>query len=159
MLGWIQYTGDNNEKIVNNFGVGATQAEITGQTYRNWVNDVMIGPRVRMSQILMVSGKLLSTLTSEETLPFIGAPADNYVSPAQRFFGWTSRPRSYSMNCYVGPFDPSGAASSFDSAYRKFLKSSSIPRPTDVFVTLDQHPRQYQRRLLPAFFDPGKLPK
>ena len=74
MLGWIQYTGDNNDKIVNNFGVDATQAEITGQTYRNWVNDVMDWTQVRMSQILMVSGKLLSTLTSEETLPFIGVP-------------------------------------------------------------------------------------
>jgi prepilin-type N-terminal cleavage/methylation domain-containing protein/prepilin-type processing-associated H-X9-DG protein len=140
MLGWIQYTGDNNEKIVNNFGVGATQAEITGQTYRNWVNDVMD----------WTSSSYVTNLDGIRKAPFntyLGGniavyrcPADNYVSPAQRFFGWTSRPRSYSMNCYVGPFDPSGAASSFDSAYRKFLKSSSIPRPTDVFVTLDQHP-------------------
>ncbi len=44
------------------------------------------------------------------------------------------------MNCYVGPYDLTGAASSFDSTYRKFLKSSSIPSPTDLFVTLDEHP-------------------
>jgi len=44
------------------------------------------------------------------------------------------------MNCYVGPYDPSGDAATFDSNYRKFLTSTSIPRPTDLFVTLDEHP-------------------
>src|ERR1700689_2479730 len=49
MLGWMQYAQDNNDQIVNNFGAAETQAEITGKTYRNWVDDVMnwnIDPQV-----------------------------------------------------------------------------------------------------------------
>ena len=41
MLGWMQYTGDNNDRTVNNFGIIPTMSEISGQTYRNWVNNVM----------------------------------------------------------------------------------------------------------------------
>ena len=140
MLGWIQYTGDNNDKIVNNFGVDATKAEITGQTYRNWVNDVMDWtPSSYVTNLDGIRKAPFNTYLGGNVAVY-RCPADIYVSTPQRFFGWTTRPRSYSMNCYVGPYDLSGAASSFDSTYRKFLKSTSIPLPTDVFVTLDEHP-------------------
>src|SRR5258708_3052372 len=35
-LGWIMYAGDNNDRLVNNFGVTDTTAEINNGTYRNW---------------------------------------------------------------------------------------------------------------------------
>jgi prepilin-type N-terminal cleavage/methylation domain-containing protein/prepilin-type processing-associated H-X9-DG protein len=140
MLGWIQYTGDNNDKIVNNFGVGAIQAEITGQTYRNWVNDIMDWtPSSYVTNLDGIRKAPFNTYLGGNIAVY-RCPADNYVSPPQRFFGWTARPRSFSMNCYVGPSDITGAAATFDSAYRKFLKSTSIPSPTDIFVTLDEHP-------------------
>lgn len=140
MLGWVQYTVDNNDKIVNNFGIGGTTTEITQQTYRNWVNNVMywtIDP-----QITNLVGILKAPFNSYVggNVAIYRCPADQYLSPPQRFLGWGARTRSYSMNCYVGPYDPSGSAAAFDPNYRKFLKYTGIPHPSEVFVTLDEHP-------------------
>src|ERR1700694_3567672 len=41
MLGWIMYANDNGDRVLNNSGVNETIAEITGNTFRNWVNNVM----------------------------------------------------------------------------------------------------------------------
>src|ERR1017187_664396 len=41
MLGWTMYADENGDKVPNNFTVAATLAEVTGNTFRNWVNNVM----------------------------------------------------------------------------------------------------------------------
>ena len=41
MLAWHLYSGDNEDRLVNNFGVANTGLEISGKTFQNWVNDVM----------------------------------------------------------------------------------------------------------------------
>ena len=74
MLGWIQYTVDHNDKTVNNFGVNATLRKLTTRPTAIGSTTLWIGPQVRMSRILTVSGRRLSTLMSEETLPSTGAP-------------------------------------------------------------------------------------
>jgi prepilin-type N-terminal cleavage/methylation domain-containing protein/prepilin-type processing-associated H-X9-DG protein len=144
MLGWIQYAADNNDKIVNNFGVLGAQAEIDGKTYRNWVNDVMSWSIAAKDIYYMTNldGILKASFNDYvgKNVAIYRCPADHYVSAGQRFFHVTSRPRSYSMNCYVGPYDPAGNAAGFDANYRKFLKYTAIPRPVDIFVTLDEHP-------------------
>ena len=40
-LAWHLYNGDNDDRVVNNFGIDTTEASITAKTYRNWVNNVM----------------------------------------------------------------------------------------------------------------------
>jgi prepilin-type N-terminal cleavage/methylation domain-containing protein/prepilin-type processing-associated H-X9-DG protein len=140
MLGWIQYSVDQNDRIVNNFGVGTTLTEITGQTYRNWVNNVMgWTPDPQVTNLVGILKAPFNAYVGGNVAIYM-CPADRFVSPAQRFMGWTARTRSYSMNCYVGPYDAAGQAATFDPDYRKFLKSSNIPRPSEVFVTLDEHP-------------------
>jgi prepilin-type N-terminal cleavage/methylation domain-containing protein/prepilin-type processing-associated H-X9-DG protein len=140
MLGWIQYTVVNNDKIVNNFGVNATLAEINNKTYGNWVNDVM--DWTINSYVTNLDGIRKAPFFAEVggNVAIYRCPADHYLSPAQRFTGWTARPRSYSMNCYVGPYDTSGDAAPFDANYHKFLKAGSISHPSYLFVTLDEHP-------------------
>src|SRR5579859_2579013 len=86
MLGWIQYTVDHNDMIVNNFGVNATLTEINNKTYGNWVNDVMD----------WTSGSYVTNLEGILKAPFntyVGGniaiykcPADHYLSSTQRFF-------------------------------------------------------------------------
>ena len=44
------------------------------------------------------------------------------------------------MNCYVGPFDPSGDANPFDARLPQVLKSRQHYPPSYLFVTLDEHP-------------------
>jgi prepilin-type N-terminal cleavage/methylation domain-containing protein len=41
MLGWNLYAGDNEDRLVNNFGVDNTIAEINQKSFQNWVNNVM----------------------------------------------------------------------------------------------------------------------
>src|ERR1700677_2853050 len=41
MLGWMQYYGDNNDQLVNNYGLSYAAAEELNQTYRSWANDYM----------------------------------------------------------------------------------------------------------------------
>ena len=93
MLGWVQYASDNNDRIVNNFGIADTTIEINNKTYRNWVNDVMgwsLDPQI-------------IDLTGIKQAPFYKyaggtgiykCPADNFLSRLQLAAGWPARPRS-----------------------------------------------------------------
>jgi prepilin-type N-terminal cleavage/methylation domain-containing protein len=142
MYAWIQYAQDNDDRIVNNFGIAETLVEIQNKTYGNWVNDVMdwnVDPEVTN----------LVGITSSAFNKYVGGniavykcPADNYLTAAQRLAGWTARPRSYSMNCYFGPYNPTwkSDANEFYPSYRQFLKLSTVFSPVDRFVTLDEHP-------------------
>jgi prepilin-type N-terminal cleavage/methylation domain-containing protein/prepilin-type processing-associated H-X9-DG protein len=141
MLAWFQYAGDNDDRVVNNFGALETQTEITGQTWRNWVNDVMdwnIDPQV-------------FDLTGIRQAPFFKyvsnvavykCPADKYISGGQLAAGYTARPRSYSMNCYFGPYNPTWTSTrnQFWPSYTQFLKLTAVPNPSGLYVTLDEHP-------------------
>lgn len=145
MLGWIMYAGDNEDKVVNNFGVAETQAEITGRTYRNWVNNVMDwSANEAVTNLLYLQNGALGR--------YVGAagvykcPADKFLSSTQRSARFKERTRSLSMNAFLGPFNPSGTdntsggKNTFFADYRQFLKIGDIPQPANIFVTLDEHP-------------------
>lgn len=156
MLGWMQYAQDNSDQIVNNFGAAETQVEITGKTYRNWVNDVMnwnIDPQV-------------FDLTGIQQSPFykyVGGvgiykcPADHYISGGQTAAGYTARPRSYSMNGYFGPYNPTwtSGVNEFYTGYVQFLKLSAVPNPANLYVTLDEHPDSINDGYLDNNADPN----
>ena len=144
MLGWIMYANDNGDRVINNFGVTETIAEITGGTYRNWVNNVMSWDNNPMNiNTLLIKNGILS--------PYVGGnlgvykcPADNYTSAAQRALGWSGRTRSMSMNAFFGPFNsnPNGAwaqgRNAFATNWRQWLKLAQVPRPAQYFVTIDE---------------------
>lgn len=144
-LGWVMYTNDNEDRVPNNFGVNETIAEVTGKTYRNWVNNVMSWDTNPMNtDPLLIKNGVLSPYLSGN-LGVYKCPADNYVSAAQRALGWSTRARSMSMNCFFGPYssNPAGAwASGRNStipAYRQWLKLGSVGKPSIFFVTIDEH--------------------
>jgi prepilin-type N-terminal cleavage/methylation domain-containing protein/prepilin-type processing-associated H-X9-DG protein len=144
LIGWTLYAGDNEDRVANNFTVAATIAEINGNTFRNWVNNVMSWDTNPMNtNTLLILNGILS--------PYVGnlhvykCPADNYVSAAQRALGWHSRTRSFSMNCFFGPNNSnpngmwaSGRNSDFQ-AYRQWLKIASVRHPSKSFVIIDEH--------------------
>lgn len=148
MLGWIQYYNDNNDQLVYNFGGAFPANEEKKQTYRNWVNDVMtwqpndtLGNPVTNTDGITMAPFFKYT----GSLGVYKCPADHYVSSAQSAAGIASRPRSYSMNMFFGANIPpevglSGSANGTFSDYSQFLKSASIPNPSGLFVTLDEHP-------------------
>jgi prepilin-type N-terminal cleavage/methylation domain-containing protein/prepilin-type processing-associated H-X9-DG protein len=145
MIAWMQYPDDNGDRVVNNYGINETQAEISGQTYRNWVNNVMswgvTGSGTENTNMDLVRNGRLNRYLSGN-LAVYRCPADIYLSPLQRRMGWIARVRSYSMNCYFGAFNPTWTSgkNQFYNTYRQFLKLSTVPNPDNFFVTLDEHP-------------------
>jgi prepilin-type N-terminal cleavage/methylation domain-containing protein/prepilin-type processing-associated H-X9-DG protein len=146
MLGWRMYSDDYADRLVNNFGVAETRTEITGRTYRNWVNNVMTWDTDTINtNIDLVKNGILNTYVGKN-IGVYKCPADNFLSPAQRQRGFISRTRSISMNAYFGPYNGNpgdtwakGRNPHFDD-FRQWLKLSAIPTPANYWVTIDEHP-------------------
>lgn len=148
MLAWRMYAEDNVDKVANNFGVAATQQTIQSRTFVNWVNNVMswdasdtygnFNPDyVRNGVLALYLGKNLGVYK---------CPADIYLSAAQRGRGYSARARSLSMNAFFGPYDETrgGVWASGKNIhvqeFRQWLKLSTVARPAQFFVTIDEHP-------------------
>jgi len=146
MLAWIQYSTDNDDRLVNNYGKPFAGLEEQNQTYQSWANNIM-GWGVND-----MFGNRMDRLDGITQAPFYKyassvaiyrCPADHFISDKQAAGGITARPRSYSMNGFFGVFRPDvpnpGGNNNYPT-YRQFLKASSIPNPAGLFVTCDEHP-------------------
>ncbi len=141
-LAWLQYAGDADDRVVNNFGQAETDTEIAAGTYRNWVNNNMSwnSSQQNTNVNLVRRGTLNPYLGG--SLGVYKCPADIYLSSDQRRLGWAGRTRSLSMNAFFGPYNPTWTftANRFFGNYRQFLKLSSTPNPANLYVMLDEHP-------------------
>jgi len=145
VLGWMMYANDNEDRVPNNFGVLETTAEVTGNTFRNWVNNVMSwGTDSMNTNTLLIKNGILARYLGGN-LGVYKCPADSYASAAQRARGWSSRMRSMSMNSFFGPYssNPAGAwaqgRNDFLPNYRQWLKLTTVGQPAKFFVTIDEH--------------------
>jgi prepilin-type processing-associated H-X9-DG protein len=72
-------------------------------------------------------------------------PGDHYASAPQRSMGWSSRSRSISMNAFFGAYDsdPNGSWASgkniWATYYRQWLKLTTVARPSNYFIIIDEH--------------------
>ncbi len=68
-------------------------------------------------------------------------PADRALSSAQLAENWPNRARSYSMNAAVGNAGSisSGGYNTNNPGYVQFFKSTSIPRPANIFVFIEEN--------------------
>ena len=148
MLAWYLYAGDNNDKCVNNYGVTETRTEIQNGTFYNWVNNIMTwgassSPEdVSNTNVNWVRNGILGTYTSG-AVGVYKCPADTKLSAAQIAARFSQRVRSISMNAFMGPFssvNQSLTANTFEKTYKQFMKTSQIPQPAKIYVTLDEHP-------------------
>jgi len=148
MLAWQQYAGDHDDRLVGNFGMVETAEEIVNATrtgsfpLRTWVGNVMKWTTdSQVTNLTMVRQGALGSYVGGN-LGVYKCPADNFLTPMQRNMGWTSRPRSISMNCYMGPYNPTwtSAGNTFDSGYHQYLKLTTIHEPAMKYVFLDEHP-------------------
>jgi prepilin-type N-terminal cleavage/methylation domain-containing protein/prepilin-type processing-associated H-X9-DG protein len=149
MLAWIQYYNDSDDQLVNNYGGLYAAQEEKNKTYRSWVNDYMTWKTTDIlnNPITDTDGITMAPFYKYAgSLQIYRCPADNYLHPQQRAAGISARPRSYSMNMFFGEYVPPEASPKNDGAnnifpdYRQFLKAGSIPNPSGLFVTLDEHP-------------------
>jgi len=160
MLAWIQYAGDNNDKLVNNYDIGDIQTEIANQTYRSWVNNLMSWNYDQ--DLTNLAGVVKTPFNSylAKSLAVYQCPADRYVSKAQASHGMTARPRSYSMSCYMGAYDPTWTSTKNNFwPFRQFLTLKAITKPSLMYVTLDEHPDSINDGYFDndASLDPGQF--
>jgi prepilin-type N-terminal cleavage/methylation domain-containing protein/prepilin-type processing-associated H-X9-DG protein len=138
MLAWMMYPDDYQGKLVSNHGIGETIAK-----RQNWVNNVMgydLAPE--NTNILFITDALLSPYTSRSS-GIYKCPSDQFLTKQQRSAGWSSRVRSYSMNCFVGDagvLNAPGPQNALAPGWRQFLLMGDIPNPSGIYVTLDEHP-------------------
>ena len=140
-VAWTLYAEDNHDRLVNNFDITGTQAEISSKNYRNWSNDVLGWGNT--PSITNLDGiRLAPFYQYTMSLVIYRCPADQYLSALQMAIGWTARPRSYSMNCFLGPtsLNWTSDGNGFFPNYRQFLKTSAIPAPYNLYALLEEHP-------------------
>ena len=138
MLAWMMYPDDYQGKLVSNHSIGETIAK-----RQNWVNNVMgydLAPE--NTNILFITEALLSPYTSKSS-GIYKCPSDQFLTKQQRSAGWSSRVRSYSMNCFIGDagvLNAPGPQNALAPGWRQFLLMGDIPNPSGIYVTLDEHP-------------------
>jgi prepilin-type N-terminal cleavage/methylation domain-containing protein/prepilin-type processing-associated H-X9-DG protein len=146
-LGWRMYADDNNEQLINNFGVTWVIKTIEDGTFANWVNNLMgWTANSAVTNVTWVKNGILA--------PYLGGnlgvykcPADRFLSSEQVSAGFSARTRSMSMNSFLGPYGYRDAGKDYYSGrnnnypnFRQWLKLNQILRPANIFVTIDQHP-------------------
>ncbi len=146
MVAWQMYALDNNDKLINNFGVSETQASnASANQGQNWVNNVMdwsLSPD-NTNVHRVKNGKLGPYSTG--AVGIYKCPADKFLSAEQKRRGWSGRVRSISMNAFMGVFSINSGDSTlsgrntFFSDHRQFLRLGGITGPSKIFVTLDEH--------------------
>ena len=148
-LGWIMYADDHegrlayNLGVTNSIGVGGLGSGSGSGMALNWADNVLNWEVVNSDNTN--SAKLIASGLG----PYVGqaariyrCPSDHVVSDLQARAGWRGRVRSYSMNAMVGD---AGAFSRWgynlnNPDYVQFFKYSTITRPSDIFVFLEEHP-------------------
>jgi len=136
-VAWLLYAHDHGDQLPYNLGM----TEGGPRTPLNWVNNVMTWDT-------NPDNTNLATITDASLGPYSGStgiyrcPSDDVLSSVQRAAGWDARIRSYSMNAMVGDAGDfsAGGFNTNNPDYVQFFKLTRIPRPTDIFVFLDEHP-------------------
>jgi len=143
ILAWQLYADEHEDRVAPNFGAAQVQQEIANGTYRNWVNDVLDWSSINSqntNSTLLFAGGIGPYLGGVENV--YRCPNDFVLSTWQEQAGWRSRVRSYSMNAMVGDAGDfmAGGSNTNNPHYRQFLTATEIPRPSDIFVFIEEHP-------------------
>jgi prepilin-type N-terminal cleavage/methylation domain-containing protein/prepilin-type processing-associated H-X9-DG protein len=147
-LAWTVYADEHNGLLAYNLGKSARTAVMVpaatpaASMAQNWVNNVLnweLNPDVTNGTKMVETG--IGPYADKSTAIY-HCPSDTAVSELQRGVGWQMRVRSYSMNAMVGDagnFSQTGVNVN-NTNYVQFFKTFTIPRPSDIFVFLDEHP-------------------
>jgi prepilin-type N-terminal cleavage/methylation domain-containing protein/prepilin-type processing-associated H-X9-DG protein len=144
MMAWHLYSGDFDDRLVNNFGVSETRQTVAQRLYANWVNNVMDWSlNSEITNLTLIQNGVLAPY-SAAAVGIYKCPADKYLSQNQKRAGWSQRLRSQAMNASMGLFSTSGnnganGINPLTGDRVQWLKQASIPNPAAYFVTIDEH--------------------
>jgi len=126
-LGWTLYGDDNEDRLMNNHGIGQTRED-----RNNWVNHVLDWENApdNTNIVYVTHGKLG---------PYVGHSVSVFRCPSDKTRAANGpRIRSYSLNHLVG--DPGVLVDEFNPNYLQFFKSTGVRRPSEIHVFLGEHP-------------------
>ena len=159
-LAWLMYANDfsdnlaiNSDPHVNNttfYPAGSSNPSwIAGSL--DWKGGTAAQYNTNTSYLINDKYSLFGNYLGRSANVF-ACPAANYVSPAQRPYGWTARARSVAMNGAVGngdkyqePDNPFGWTSWY---FAKKMSDFHVPGPSDAWVFTDEHPDSIDDALL-----------
>jgi prepilin-type N-terminal cleavage/methylation domain-containing protein/prepilin-type processing-associated H-X9-DG protein len=132
------YADDHETYLPYNLGMVGSSL----RTNINWVNNVMTWD-------LSADNTNPITITAASLGAYAGGnvaiyrcPSDHALSSIQSGAGWNQRLRSYSLNAMLGDagnFSVTGVNVN-NPGYKQFFKTTQIPRPSEIFTFLDEHP-------------------
>jgi prepilin-type N-terminal cleavage/methylation domain-containing protein/prepilin-type processing-associated H-X9-DG protein len=141
-VAWTLYADDHNGRLAYNLGGDIERKTVAPRTNLNWVNG-------NLTWELDSDNTNTATITDASLAPYAArnlaiyrCPSDHVLSSVQRKDGWSHRLRSYSMNAMVGDAGDLSATGSNKNnpGYIQYFSLSSIQRPDEIFVFLDEHP-------------------
>jgi prepilin-type N-terminal cleavage/methylation domain-containing protein/prepilin-type processing-associated H-X9-DG protein len=141
-MAWFLYAGDNEDHLPYNFGSERNGTNVAPKSNLNWVNNTMSwGTDSENTNTDLITDASLGSYVSRNVRVY-KCPSDRALSDAQRKVGWQQRSRSYSMNAMLGHAGPliKYGINLNNPEYKQFFTFSSIRRPDDIFVFLDEHP-------------------
>ena len=141
-LACLMYAGDFNDRLPYNLGAAEIKQLEVQNRYPNWSTPVMNWELEadNTNRVLLTAGGIGPYAGSAARI--YRCPSDSVVSDIQAQAGWPARVRSISMNAMVGnagEFSRSGANVN-NPYYRQFFQQAQIPRPSQIFVFIEEHP-------------------
>src|SRR5687768_7636123 len=140
-LAWVMYANDHKDRLAYNLGGDAILRTAAPRNPLNWVNGVMSWEldSDNTNQNLLFDSSLASYCNNNAML--YKCPDDQVLSDVQKQAGWKTRTRSYSMNAMVGNAgDLSASGTNVNNpTYKQFFAFTEIPKPSSIFVFLDEH--------------------
>jgi prepilin-type N-terminal cleavage/methylation domain-containing protein/prepilin-type processing-associated H-X9-DG protein len=141
-LACLLYAADCEDAMPYNLGASEIKATVAKGQFWNWTSPVMDWEldSDNTNTVLVTQGGI-GPYTSRAAKIY-RCPSDHAVSDIQAKAGWTGRVRSISMNAMVGnagQFTASGQNVN-NPDYKQFFKAGQIPKPSDIFVLIEEHP-------------------
>lgn len=142
IVAWHVHADENEGRVARNYGITRTLETVADGTFQNWVNNVLDWSTDPMNTntTLLFAGGIGPYLSGQAEV--FRCPSDKALSDAQQAAGWRWRVRSYSMNAMIGDageFTTQGFNTN-NPSYQQFFAFTEIPRPSDIFVFIEEHP-------------------
>ena len=143
MLAWNLYAGDFNDKLVRSAGLDSLVSTVS-PTKNYPLNQWCMGSMnpadsgTTPTNTVLVMDSLLYPYV--KSLPVYKCPADRKTTRGAYGGGGIPTIRSMSMNCWMNPINAWAADMAGATPVRNFRIVSSILKPADTWVTLDENP-------------------
>jgi len=141
-VAWVLYTDDHNGRLPYNLGGANGGKSPATKTNLNWVNNNLTWDLDSDNTNTAGLTEASLGLYTSQSASIYRCPSDRVLSQVQRDAGWSHRVRSYSMNAMVGDAgDLSTSGENLNNPkYVQFFRLTEIPRPSDIFVFVEEHP-------------------